>query len=87
MNFWGSVSYFYKAELAANVFRCEGLPANKVKGKFYTGTDGDDVILGNRKANDIKGMGGSDVICGAGGDDDISGGPGMIGSTEEVATT
>ncbi len=41
-----------------------------------TGTKDNDVILGSKFADDIRGRGGNDVICGRGGKDDIKAGGG-----------
>lgn len=42
-----------------------------------TGTPGDDVLVGGKLAETIKGMGGDDTINGGGGADILDGGPGI----------
>ena len=54
--------------------KCNGQPVTGPRG-----TPGDDVIVGGKGDNKIKGKGGNDLICGGSGDDTIKGGGGDDG--------
>lgn len=57
--------------------RCRGRGATIVaKGKRAVGTSGDDVIVGGRRADDLRGRAGDDLICARGGRDRVRGGRG-----------
>ena len=45
-------------------------------GYVFTGTSGNDVIVGSHGDDLIKGNGGNDIICGGWGDDEIHGNSG-----------
>jgi hypothetical protein len=55
---------------------CAGVPVTVDISKGQTPTNGNDVILGTMTANDIRALGGDDLICGLGGNDVIRGGAG-----------
>lgn len=57
--------------------RCRGRGATIVaKNARAIGTKGDDVIVGSRRGDDLRGRGGDDLICARGGRDRVRGGRG-----------
>jgi RNA polymerase sigma factor (sigma-70 family) len=52
---------------------CNGLPATIVGAGKFSGTNGDDVIVGSAGKDEIRGLGGNDTICGGDGKDKLFG--------------